>query len=420
MRLLIAILFLICAGSPLLASSPVVVDLQLKGLKRVKKNFVMRFIESRPGQPLDTAVYEADVQRMHNLQLFEDVQHALIDSAGGVVISLTFKENFTLIPLVNFGTINENFFLELGGSDYNFQGKGNTLGLLYRWYDRHSLTAWYQVRYLGSSRWGLYTFAARNATLEPTYFGDQVVRYEVDFYNAGAYAKYELQYNHWLEFGGGYIYERYVKAPEDLHLTEYGPDLFKVQKYQMRVSNTLNRINYFYQYRTGFQNVLAVDGVLSPNPVVPPFWKVDNDFRYYRRLRKRGNLAVRGFFGFSENTPSPFAPFVIDSYVNIRGSGNRIARGTALTVINAEYRHSFFEGKWGAIQGVAFTDHGMLRPPGAPFGRMFWDANQYTYSGLGGRLYLRKIYNFTLRADVGMNVRNSREIGFVLGAGQYF
>lgn len=405
----------------LVSAQQQVLEIQISGLKRVKEKYLMRFIESQPGTDFDSATFADDVQRLHNTQLFQDIQSTYHDSLDQKVLEISFRENFTLIPLVNFGTIQENFFLEAGVSDYNFLGRGNTLGLLYRWYDRHSLTLFFNARYLGQSRWGMYGYAAHNATLEPAYFpGDMVVTYEVDRDNLNATGRYELQYNHFLELGGGYIREKYVKIPEDRHLMEYGPDFLVVEKFQMRAANNLNRVNYFFQSQDGFQNLASVDVILSPDTTVLPFWKFENDFRYFKRIGKRGNFASRAVIAIADNNPSPFAPFVVDSYLNVRGSGNRIARGTNQTVLNLEYRHSFFDGQWGAVQGVAFVDHSMLRPPGGSIGDMFLADQQFAYGGLGGRLYLRKFYNFTLRADVGMNVQDWRNVGFVFGAGQYF
>ena len=92
--------------------------------------------------------------------------------------------------------------------------------------------------------------------------------------------------------------------------------------------------------------------------------------RKFHKFGKKGNLAIRGRFGISTNNDTPFAPFVIDSRVNLRGSGNRIERGTAQLILNAEYRHSLYNKNQIAIQVVGFSDLGNWRPPGAPFNQL--------------------------------------------------
>ncbi len=74
-------------------------------------------------------------------------------------------------------------------------------------------------------------------------------------------------------------------------------------------------------------------------------------------------FAARLRFGIATNNDTPFAPFVLDSYINIRGSGNRIERGTAALILNLEFRQTFFEtAKFGG-QLVAFSDTVFWRNP---------------------------------------------------------
>ena len=85
------------------------------------------------------------------------------------------------------------------------------------------------------------------------------------------------------------------------------------------------------------------------------------------RFGHKGNLAMRLRLAISTNNETPFAPFVVDSHVNLRGVGNRIDRGTAQVVFNAEYRHTVYNLNRWAGQLVAFSDIGTWRNPGGTF-----------------------------------------------------
>ena len=67
--------------------------------------------------------------------------------------------------------------------------------------------------------------------------------------------------------------------------------------------------------------------------------------RSFKRFGEKGNLAMRLRLAISTNNDTPFAPFVVDSHVNLRGVGNRIDRGTAQVVFNSEYRHTVHDSK---------------------------------------------------------------------------
>ena len=103
--------------------------------------------------------------------------------------------------------------------------------------------------------------------------------------------------------------------------------------------------------------------------------------------------------GISTNKDSPFVPFILDNYINVRGSGNRVSRGTAEKTINSEYRHTLLERYWGAVQGVVFMDMSAWRPAAGSFSEMFKDKNNVTFAELGVRFYFKKFNNFIFRFD---------------------
>ena len=94
-------------------------------------------------------------------------------------------------------------------------------------------------------------------------------------------------------------------------------------------------------------------------------------------------------------------------------------RGTGVIFANAEYRHSFYENSWAAIQGVGFVDASSWRSPGGELSDFTKSELIYVHSGIGARFILKKVFNAVLRIDYGRGLNNSRH-GLVLGLGQYF
>ena len=182
-------------------------------------------------------------------------------------------------------------------------------------------------------------------------------------------------------------------------------------------------LDYYYQYVEGFKSVLYAQYVTSKDAFQDDFFIAWNDFFYYKRVGEKGNWANRLRFGLSSNQDTPFAPFALDNNVNLRGVGILVDRGTGSFVLNSEYRYTFYDKKWLAIQTNIFTDFGSWRNPGGKLSDFFDKENLRIFSGIGLRFISKKIYNATFRIDYGFRIldkRNNSKGGFVFGIGQYF
>ncbi len=145
-----------------------------------------------------------------------------------------------------------------------------------------------------------------------------------------------------------------------------------------------------------------------------------NDLHYYRRVGRRGNLAMRLRMGLSTNLNTPFAPFVLDSRFNIRGAGNRIDRGTGTLVLNVEYRYTIWQNDLFATQGVIFSDAGAWRNAGGRFDDFVNPDYIRHFVGPGFRVIYKKAFNAVFRVDYGFDLYQVGEQGLVIGFGQYF
>ncbi len=197
------------------------------------------------------------------------------------------------------------------------------------------------------------------------------------------------------------------------------PDEVVANKLLAKFVFIINNVDRFYQYYNGLRNDIYVEQIFTEGNN-SDFWKLLNETKYFKRIGLRGNIATRLRIGLSKNIETPFPPFVLDSYINIRGSGNRIARGAGEVVLNAEYRHTVLDKNWGGLQAVVFTDVGSWQPEGENLNSFFNNNNHQLFYGAGGRIYFQKLYNSFLRVDYGFNAIDANQNGVVLGVGQYF
>jgi hypothetical protein len=351
--------------------------------------------------------------------LFSDVTIDITESERGKMIEFHCPEMFTLLPIVSFGGVSDNFWYQVGAMDYNLLGRGYTLGGYYRYYDRHSFSVFLKAPHLFDKHWGASVDFAKFSTLEPAYFSGVVVDYRVDRWNFTTNIIYNFSIYNSFEFGGGYLLEHYSKNDFQRDIFSLLPAFREFSKYLLKFMVRNDYINYNYQYMKGFANELNLESITTAG-YNDFFWKILNISKIFFRPFVHGNFAFRLRLGVSTNKDSPFVPFVLDNYINVRGSGNRVSRGTAEITINSEYRHTLWEHPFGAVQGVVFMDMSAWRPAAEHFSEMFKDKNNVTFGGLGVRFYFRRFYNFIIRVDYGLSVTGNKGRGIVFGAGQYF
>ena len=414
------VLALLCCSSAV--AQPHVRSVEFRGLERTRGSYLLPFIQTSEGELLLEAQLSSDEQTLRNLQLFASVSSEVSIEGDNAYVIFHLTERVTRIPITNFGGITDNIWFQLGVNEYNWLGNGGSFGGYYQFYDRHSFKLFQQLPQLFGERWGMSYVFGRQSTREPAYFQGGTSEFDVDRWEATSMVRFEI-FRHLdkheslvLEFGGGYLNEIYNQRPGSSFSYD-GETHF--HKYFLSSQLVYQRLNYYFHYISGFAPSLLVQHVEtfgSRNP----FWKGLLEMRYYKRIGQRGNPAFRVRAGVSSNGDSPFVPFVLDSYLNVRGSGNRVARGTSEFTVNLEYRYTFIDRKKWALQGVAFLDNSAWRPAGTPLMDMFLPENMVSFGGGGLRFYLQRIYNFILRVDYGENLSGPSSNGFVLGVGQYF
>jgi len=420
LKKLLAALFVITSGAFFtLTANEIIAEISFNGLGKTRPDHLRQFIVSTEGAVYDQSRAERDAQNLRNIGLFTEVTLSTKESPDGYYITFNCTELITLLPIINLGGLSDNFWYQLGAMDINWLGRGNTLGGYYRYYDRHSFAAFLELPRLIGKRWGITTSISHISTIEPAFFEDGSAQYDVDNQAYLASIRYNLGTNSRIELGGGLLEENYLKNLERSDINSPGPDEQSFTKWLIKLSAMQESIDYFYHYLNGYSNEIFLETVRTEDEE-GGFWKVLNISKLFKRIKKKGNWASRMRLGLSTNKQSPFVPFVLDSYLTARGSGNRSSRGTAEFTINTEYRHSVFERKSGAIQTVVFLDASAWRPAAGTVKSMFNRENNVTLAGIGGRLYLKRFNNLIIRADYGVSLTTDGQHGVVFGIGQYF
>lgn len=397
----------------------VVVEVDFEGLKRTKPDYLLDFLDDLIGTSPSEATLQKQVQKLKNVPGVGNAIYRIDSKKEGDKIVFIVTEQTTLLPILNFGRIKDNFWFQLGGYDINWRGRGQFLSAYYQNTDKRSGgQLFFRVPYFRSANWGYSLNFTRLASVEPLYFDEGEVTYIYDNNSAAFTVIRNFGVNRNLEVGGTYFLEKYRKADEQILDNPPGPNSFRQPKLLSKLIYHENFLNYDFIYLKGYDWQLTFQNIYN---TIDENWFNTLQFqgRQYFRLGN-GNLALRLRLAISTNNDSPFAPFVVDSHVNLRGSGNRIDRGTAQAILNVEHRQTLFVAGSLAGQVVVFSDLGTWRNPGGTLEDLVDKDILRQYVGGGFRLIYQKIYSAVLRVDYGIDIFNTESQGLVIGLGQYF
>jgi hypothetical protein len=409
------IIFLILICNPAIAQ--VIDSIAISGFKKMDSTYLARFIYTRIDSSIDSNIINNDLNRLKSLPGIYNAHYNIKKKKGKTVLEFHIKEQRTLLPTGDFGLTDDSYWIGAGIVESNFSGRGIYFYGFYQYYDRHSVFLNLEIPYLFNTKWGINTYIKKWSTNEPLYFNKNKVIYEYDNNSLELTTRYEFEHDHSIEFGGSVLLETYTKKAGQNIAT--APEMVDKDKILAKIIYRKKKLKYHFFYLDGVANQLFVENVSTVNEEVL-YPVIFNELKIYHRATPKINLAWRLKTGLSRNKNSPFSPFVLDSYVNIRGVGNRVDRGTGTIVLNAEYRHTLYENPTGAIQSVVFTDLGSWRNPGGSFQDFVNHHNIKTFAGAGLRFIYKKAYDAVLRIDYGIDMMHPGYGGWVIGVGQYF
>ncbi len=395
-------------------------SVKFEGLEKTQLAFVHENIQSKIGQDVDESTIAEDIQNLKNISGIGNATITIDTISNGLELVYHVEEVKTLLPIAKFGNLTNNVWLQVGFVDINWQGKGQTLSSYYQYNDnRHSGQIYYRNPNIRNTQWGYTASVTKWSSREPLYFPEGTVLYDYDNNSVALTGIRQFGLQHGLEFGGTYFIEKYSKSENQSLESTPGPVSFTQPKLLTKLEYQVNKLNYNTFYLTGHSWYTTVQNVYN---TIDNTWFHSLQFqgKKYIKAGNKNNLALRLKLAISSNIDSPFAPFVADNHVNLRGVGNRIDRGTAQAVINVEYRRTLLDRKKWAVQAVAFTDLGTWRNPGGQL-RDILNPDQFReFVGGGVRIIYKRVYDAVLRIDYGIDIFNKEQRGIVVGLGQYF
>lgn len=405
--------------SATLSHAIIVKEIHYKGLKQTSPEYLQSITYHKLGVHYNDSIWKNDIQLIKNTNLFFEVTWTMREVDNYLILTVELNESTYIVPIFDINAISSNFKLQMGANNINWLGRNYTLGGFYQYYQRHSFKIYNIAPRHLNRKTGHEIILGSYATIEPLYFDSTKSDFNYDNYSISVGGFYWLDDFNRFSLGGMLMQEHYENI--EMRVGDYDIgftlDMFK---YQLRGFFEHKRVNLHHQYFDGLYYQLFLENIETKDYPEASFFKVMARLKYYKRLGKHGNLASNIDVGFATNNDSPFSPFVLDSYLNVRGIGNRVARGTAQIIGNLEYRHTIWTNKLFYLQTNVFTDFGCLRPPGQSFTEMFESSNYALYSGLGLRIHTRKIYNTVFRFDYGFNTAYFSQSGFVFGVNQFF
>ncbi len=414
-KLLALFLFFFAAGA---IAQDTLYSIEYQGLKRTREVYLRNFVIAETGVPLDTAALSQSVKNMLNTNLYATAELTMKDTLDGVKAIIKVKEKWSVFPTASWGVIDDNFWVQGGWHDNHFLGRGIRHGLVLRYYDRFAVEGYFKAPYWFRNSWGMESNWFFGRTIEPIQFPEEAIRYNEDRQMFNLLLSYALKPNNLL-------YAGYELEISNFHNRDELPDgsaavLNEVQRKHNLVLRHHNRhnLNIVEQYLSGWANEIIVKASVVPDgDRWYPYLR--NDLKIFFRPWKTGNIGSRTRIGLAENNSSVFAQFIQDSFINVRGIGNKPFRGTAELTENLELRQTVYDRSWLAVQAIAFCDYSVVRPPGGELKEMFAPDNNRMFAGVGGRISFKKGFDFILRMDYGFSLTDGKG-GFVLGAGQYF
>lgn len=418
MLLVVAVLFLVCSSA--YGQTSEVSQLQISGTKRTKISFIEKLVTLKKGMELDSVVMDQDILRLKKLPSISHAYYKVnLLPSDQCTVQYVVEENFTLIPFANlFSSSNDNFAFRVGLQEFNSFGQNITLGAFYQYDNYSSFGVSVRAPYLVTSKLGLALNYNNFTTLEPVFFENDTADYRYSNTGFELLALYEFNLFNRMEFGFSFFTEDYAYV--DGATSADVPLNLNVDKHLFKFIYDYNGLDYYYHYLDGFRSQLNFQYVGSTDDNLPEFLIGFNDFTFFKRIGDRGNWANRLRLGLASNVDSPFAPFTVDNNLNIRGVGNTIDRGTAMIVLNTEYRQTIIEKNKFVLQGNFFIDGGTWRNPAGGFDDLWKSENLRIYPGVGLRFMHKRIFNAIFRIDYGYGITKDGDNGIVFGIGQYF
>jgi len=419
-------------------------DIIIQGNTKTRTHVITREMRTQVGDVFNATVFRRDLERIYNLQLFEDIQPSFeIDDNRQVVLVVSITEART--GQIGFGggySSNDGFLATISYSEQNFRGLGQRLsamgqfggpnpdfsvsffnpvidnqktsfsieGFLTNESDRlrdpddPDIVTRFELERLGGSV-GVIRPIDENVALSATLrFLDGVVTFVDEEGNVLPPEDIpELEDNEWINRGliDGAANSFVTKIAYDSRDFVLDPSVGTVASFQPTMighilGGDFDAFKYEFEFRQYFPLNPASEDISELSPT---------------RERRNHVLAMRAFYGTSTGDLPLIERFEIGGQNTVRGTQETAQSGNEAVLFNIEYR--FPVG--GNLGGAVFYDTGAAALPGESLDF----SNRVSTVGIGIRYKIAFFGIAPLRLDYGYDLDND-EGQIVFGFGQLF
>lgn len=394
-------------------------DVTFSGSFRIKEWILLNELEMKPGAEFSPAEWKLDRKRLASLAVFSEVATDTISTADGITVAYNLKEQWTLIPRLNIGGEIDNIDIDIGLSDKDFLGLYVEPGVMYSHFEnRSSYYAWLNCPRAVGTRYALSLSVSETHSREPADIRDEVERYHYDVKKTSVGAKISRRFTEKFSCGIGlslhderYRIEPYYAPPRTL------PEIRDQKRIRPTGHMTFGRVYYDRFFSDGQSLTIGGDLIaFDLDDYRFKYWLFYTQMRNYVDIDKRWNICNRLFFGTSK-IDDVFPTWAITGFSNVRGTEDRVSRGSKIWYSNNEVRLKVYEDKWFHGQLTAFVDFGDAWEEKRSLKDIV--SESYMTCGLGLRLGHFRFYNAIGRVDFAYNANTGTWTTYI-SAGQFF
>ena len=404
----VCLLLLLLSSESLFSESGFIRDIRIDGLWRTREYVVLREITFSTGEEFSGIKKEESLIRLRNLRLFSTVsieEESLSD--GSLLIIITVKEKWTVIPLFKAGGGGGINYLTIGAYDINILGRYLEMGM--------------QYESLGSTNSGVFWFR------DPRFL-NQRLKLSGDFWQL---SRNHRLYDEKAELSGGYKNKRkrvhlYMEKEErpgflfggGIDLSEDAYSQYELES-DARILNISNDLK-LPEGSTHLGTYLTVQlGQLKYNNHIVEGGAANLKQNYGFGLNRgsedfiQTELAFKGFYLFpsrignigaqlsmaQSSSDDPHFQYYLGGLDAVRGYYHEQFLTPAYWKFNLEYRVESIKSEWFVLQHIFFTDVGNT---GRTLYASLADAEEpFIGYGAGIRLISPRVYRLNIRLDYG-------------------
>jgi outer membrane protein insertion porin family len=326
----------------------IVEDIRVLGNGKTKTWVIKSKVRSKKGAPLNTNVVRKDLQRLYNMDLFEDVSAdpEVGSRPGSLILNYKVKEKKTGLAAFGMGWSSVQKIVGfVDVSDSNFRGTAQRLSVRAEFGGRDSFEVGYFNPFMLPSETTMNLNLYNKVILREAFTGDQSFLYDE------------------RRRGGNVTFGRSLSDTRRIFTTLRADDISandervaSLQAESVRsVALTMltdTRDVIFDPTRGSFTSFSAEGAGLLGGQANFSKWAVD--LRRYLKAGRNRIFATRLMLGITGGSPPPLEQFLVGGGESLRGYKNDRFPGKRMAILNTELR--FPLGK--KLKGVVFADVG--------------------------------------------------------------